>query len=352
MLEEKVKETKKLGENLLVAEFTNGCAVAYERTSQSSHPVVYGVLHQRKLLSYALPCGWYMEINDNNVRRALCGSADKFTSEVRENLVTYQQQRQTKFGELEHNLDELYKKITAPLEIQENKDRPWGVLISSAVVTLTYPISVPWGLAYLAHQRRANVREFQKVYGEGRVPHSEAMPELLLVAAPSLFANALSETIFSNKQGERFYRVKNKKALITGKNSFAETSKILAAVEFSSLDKEFCTRASWFLGVGHPKDGTPARSHDYPHILFADGKELHQGGFAFERSLDGKYGTHECYAKAQWFLPVNLDAKQQLNSLIEQQRDLIPKESQFEEEIHQNVGEHLAFLKRIGFVGL
>ena len=332
-LQDMLRDTKQFGENLLIAEFENGRAVAYEKRTEENQ-LVYGIVPETASGGI---CGWYLTGEKN------FGSINNFSGAAQQAIASYNAERQTRQKRVGEELTQLYQDITASLKIREGKDRKLGLLLGSFLTTATYPLSVPIIMTYLHQQHEAHVKEYQKIHGEGKAPHSEAMPELLILGAPLVFAHAIQNAL-SLPHHEKYYKVTNKRAL-----NKEDNNRKRAAVLFSSLDEQCKTWASWLSGFGHPADGSPSRSTNPPSLLFADGKEIHKGGFAFMRPFEGTYGVEEEFKKTQYFLDVDPNLEKKLDQLMRQEREEFNIGMDFEEELRKNKEEQLAMLKLLGF---
>ena len=319
-LEQMVTEVKKVGENRIIVEFNNGCAVAYEKMPIRKQKVIdknkTGTNSCR--IVYGSPSPTQQYVNCFDIEHQM--SAD-FTSEMYK-LVEKPTNAERKVAELEAAMKNYYSEMVKPLDIQPHKYRLWKEYACMARDVLI----APFYNAYHAMQVFRN-KLFRRP-GDNDI--IESLLDLLIIVPLGIYliAGCVKDIV---SPANIAYKIRNKKLFTKGMTGDAA---VLFPYELS-----------------HESEASPERFRTL-QLLFSDGLTANESG-AYYCPDDNAHTFMRAvnkldYTTAKWFVPVNTNIKEQLSSLIKQ-RDVIEKNWQnFTKQLNKE--NQTALLKSIGFI--
>ncbi|MBI4441257.1 hypothetical protein HY639_03755 [Candidatus Woesearchaeota archaeon] len=275
---------------LLLVELTNGLCMAYEKDENG---IRYGEVRYTQDCLEAWPlCG----------KHSAAGTESGF---LEEKAITEHIRSHSPFGELTQKRDAAYKKMLAPLAIEQkyipDQDLIGGLPIA-AIGTLTWPITGPLALYALYAMSKSR----------GTAP--AAVLAIMVAGAPYFLLYGLKELVIPSYQVNA---IKNKEILVTKADGNSAA-----------------------LGYGFDPD-----CFEEITLRFPDGLTIH-------KSWSSHSQPDASYSQEKYFLPVDGKRKQEFESVVNEQHELYEKQNNISRNFFRDVRkeDHLALLEHLTFV--
>lgn len=315
-LQDMLKEVHRYDENAVIAEFTNGAGVAYERTPNGTLYAAVPEVFDDRYHCKRETSRWDAQLVQTGEKLwkdgLICGFSERFHE------IAYDFREKSYKHQLEQKIQEQFGEIVEELEIStfsDQEERDWkqiGLYLSAALLAPALAITVPLLGAYMIATRN----EYQGSGGIGVV---------MLGLAPIVFpVMAIAKMI---NPGTLQYNCIGNEKIITPEN---KTS--LPALKFHYRKSEPSKFRSASIYFPNGDIGSPTGFVTLHHI---------------EDQISQKINKEE-YAQARYFLNLNPNINNEMNRLLEEHAAFPKVLKKFTSRLNKENQE--ALLKSIGFM--
>lgn len=280
-LQDLVKDTTELGEGIFVlnlGDYALGCERGYKLVT-GEREVKYTLLTNFAHTSKS-------PLNESAIS-TLTGEWTRLSRPTSELFHEYTRSLPDPIAPLKAEIEKVYDQILVPINIRPVRKPNFGFALPVIGATLTYPLAVAGGFAYLAAKRLRGYHH----HGDEYFLHG-------IIAAPVMIPSALKELTYPSVKGVR----------IENPDVFSSEPKNEDHVGIGNVVSLPLTPESF--GDSSSLKGRKA----YLSIIFPDGLELSESSVAYP-VVNGM----NCYSRVRHFLPIERTLKEKAYSLYEKQ---------------------------------